>query len=72
MKIKKITKKLTLNKKTVAHLNNGELNAIQGGVDTWPPQCPSISVCLCPIETLKGPECFVTDVTCWHNSCEVC
>ena len=67
MKIKKVTKKLTLNKKTVAHLSNGELNAVQGGFLTSP-----ISVCLCPTETLKGPECFVTDVTCWHNSCEVC
>lgn len=32
MKTKKIGKKLTLNKNTVAHLDNGELNAIQGGV----------------------------------------
>jgi hypothetical protein len=31
MKIKKTGKKLTLNKNTVAHLDNGELNAIQGG-----------------------------------------
>lgn len=31
MKTKKIGKKLTLNKKTIAHLYNGELNAIRGG-----------------------------------------
>ncbi len=30
--MKKITKKLTLNKKTIAHLNKGTLAQIQGGV----------------------------------------
>jgi len=31
MKTKKFEKKLVLNKKTIAHLANGELNAAKGG-----------------------------------------
>lgn len=45
MKTKKIGKKLVLNKKTIAHLYNGELNAIQAGdgftkVGLSCPECP--------------------------------
>ena len=31
MKTKKIRKNLTLNKKTIAHLENGKMDAVQGG-----------------------------------------
>jgi hypothetical protein len=31
MKTKKFDKKLVLNKKTIAHLNKGEMNAVEGG-----------------------------------------
>lgn len=32
MKAKKLTKKLNLNKKTVAHLNSGDMKDVQGGI----------------------------------------
>ncbi len=50
MKTKKLSKKLVLRKKTVAHLNNGEMTAIVGGIMTI--DCASHSPvepsCLCP------------------------
>ncbi len=45
MKTKQFDKKLVLNKKTVAHLNNGEMNGVQGGIDTIYSTNPS---CSCP------------------------
>ena len=33
MKIKKLNKKLTLNKKTIASLNNSDMNSVKGGQD---------------------------------------
>ena len=33
MKPRKISKKLNLNKKTIARLNDSEMNAAQGGID---------------------------------------
>lgn len=41
MKVKTIEKKLFLNKKTVANLANDELNAVKGGVPSYP-ACDSI------------------------------
>jgi hypothetical protein len=46
MKSKKFDKKLTLNKKTLARLENSEMKAAQAGLDPWvdkrttPEQCP--------------------------------
>ncbi len=41
MKPKKFSKKLTLNKKTVAHLNGNEMTKVKGGIPTFPyPGCP--------------------------------
>jgi hypothetical protein len=53
MKTKKFGKKLVLNKKTVAHLGSGELNAAKGGVSgiSCPPfpQLPLPPTCIsCP------------------------
>lgn len=52
MKTQKFSKKLELNKETVARLNNGELRAAKGGaftfgVPTCWPECPIISVVIC-------------------------
>lgn len=48
MKSKKITKKLILNKKTVADLNHGELKNALGGVPF----------------TIEGSNCLACTVTC--------
>jgi hypothetical protein len=50
MKTKTYKKKLTLNKKTVAHLKNGEMNGIHGGGDA-------------PIKSVRYYPCL-TDMTC--------
>lgn len=39
MKTKAFEKKLTLNKKTIAHLDKGEMNDLRGG-KTRPTKCP--------------------------------
>jgi len=48
MKPKNFSKKLTLNKKTIVNLKNGEMNAVQGGV---PVSTTKVSIvtncCLC-------------------------
>jgi len=36
MKTKKFSKKLTLNKKTIADLNNGEMKVVRGGINEPP------------------------------------
>ena len=46
MKTKKIDKKLSLNKKTIVHLNNDEMDAVQGRYAKQPKcslYCPSTS-----------------------------
>ena len=40
MKLKTFTKKLNLNKKTIAHLDNREMNVLRGGANTRPTKCP--------------------------------
>ncbi len=55
MKVKKISKKLVLSKKTIANLENSELNVIQGGrtasprgtCHTWCDVDPYLSICAC-------------------------
>ena len=58
MKTKKFQKKLTLNKKTIVDLNNGEMKGAQGGADE-----PSIPPFFCPITFYN---CFTVDV---GNTC---
>lgn len=46
MRTKEISKKLSLNKKTIVHLNNDEMNAVQGRFAKQPAcslYCPSTS-----------------------------
>lgn len=40
MKVKTFSKKLILNKKTIAHLDNGEMKGLRGGANTRPTKCP--------------------------------
>jgi len=58
MKAKKITKKLSLNKKTVADLNHGELKNAQGGYGL----SVNYSNCLACTHS-----CVATCVTCTSN-----
>jgi len=56
MKTKNFSKKLTLNKKTVAHLNEGELKNIHGGgPDTFNPETETKGICC--LETLVTAPC---------------
>lgn len=56
MKTKKLDKKLDLNKKTIALLNNGEMNVIDGGYSV-----PGFTCLPCPTyET--GDPCKVCDI----------
>jgi natural product precursor len=55
MKTKKFEKKLSLNKKTIAHLNNGDMKSLQGGDVPSGCTCPfcqvnenSTVISLCP------------------------
>jgi hypothetical protein len=60
MKPKKFQKKLTLNKKTIADLSNGQLGKIKGGALTLPTRCrcvDSVDVCWVPTE---APETCIT------------
>jgi hypothetical protein len=53
MKTKKISKKLSLNKKTIVHLNNTEMDDVQGkGFDKKEPVCSAY----CP-STSESPDC---------------
>ena len=57
MKTKSFSKKLTLNKKTIANLRNDEMNGVHGGLRP----CTRID-----------PTCeraCLTDETCWPYSC---
>jgi len=56
MKPKALSKKLTFNKKTVAHLDNGKMKVINGGLRTlWPsPGCPSKIHTECFCDTSGG------------------
>jgi hypothetical protein len=51
MKAKKLSKKLMLNKKTIASLNESEMNSAQGGEKLIPmtPWCPTTSWFICCI-----------------------
>ncbi|NIM16489.1 MAG: hypothetical protein GTO45_31135 [Candidatus Aminicenantes bacterium] len=55
MKTKTFKKKLVLNKKTIADLNNGQLGKIKGG-KTGPTQLISVCVCQVPTENQTCPD----------------
>lgn len=56
MKAKRINKKLTLNKQTVANLNQREMRNSKGGA-TEPLICTSEPVLICTLETCKALQC---------------
>ena len=53
MKVKKIDKKLELNKKTISNLESSELKVIYGGLND--PRSMWISGCTCPPVLPQGP-----------------
>jgi hypothetical protein len=58
MKAKKIDKKLVLNKKTVAHLEQEQMNRVQGGKPiTWDIFCP-------PADTIRTCATVGTEFPC--------
>lgn len=75
MKTKKVEKKLFLNKKTIAHLNNGQLGQAKGGGPTT--TCDTCETCLtycsCTCETCVPTGVDPTEVTCnctGHKTCD--
>ena len=63
MKPKTISKRLGLNKKTIANLVNTEMKSVHGGHDSSP-TCPIVSVCRpcpvtegCPLATYRITNC---------------
>lgn len=63
MKTKKISKKLGLNKKTVAHLNSHQLAEIRGGDCTCCPTCPA---------TCEGATCLTCAALTNCDTCRNC
>jgi hypothetical protein len=61
MKTKKFSKKLVLNKKTVANLNGNEMNLIYGGA----PETYQKTVCFTDCET----NCYMCDYTIRSRCC---
>lgn len=55
MKTKQLSKKLKLNKKTVAHLDNGEMKVVFAGIRTE--ECPSWIKTHCTCTTVVEPSC---------------
>jgi natural product precursor len=45
MKIKTLNKKLVLNKETISHLDNRQMNNAAGGVNTYDPACYTDEKC---------------------------
>lgn len=63
MRSKRINKKLSLNKETVANLHSDEMNAVQGGTGISGAPCVSVIIpCTETFHTcLSGCVCFETD-----------
>jgi natural product precursor len=60
MKTKKFEKKLSLNKKTIANLNNGDMKHLQGGIKPTGCTCPFCRVTensLCPTAAITCQTC---------------
>jgi natural product precursor len=55
MKTTKFSKKLVLNKKTVANLENGEMKKVQGGKTVVSCPCPDTEFCPTWIFTICSP-----------------
>jgi hypothetical protein len=70
MKPKKIEKKLFLNKKTIAHLNNGQLGKAKGGGDTTScdtcETCQTNCSCTCETCVWTVTGCYCTG----HKTCD--
>jgi hypothetical protein len=58
MKTKKISKKLTLKKDTIAHLGIEKLNEVRGGVETMPQPCISYPLCVASVPPRLTCDCF--------------
>ena len=70
MKRKNFRKHLTLNKKTIANLNSGEMTVIHGGGDSLGTLCcdPSAkSYCECPTDPTL--ECPTTSLDTCYSAC---
>ncbi len=67
MKTKKFNSKLSLNKKTIANLNNHELNYVRGG-DTAPSACKCDSeIAICQPTGACTATCGETDEWCTNQ-----
>ncbi len=76
MKTKKINKKLSLHKKTIANLDNNEMNGAHGGGTLGTLCCipTGFSICKCPtgdtcIECPTVGESDVSYCDCWTENC---
>ncbi len=58
MKTKKLTKKLTLNKRTVSTLESVAMVDVKGGYDSIVSQCPSFCAEMCASYEYSGCDCF--------------
>lgn len=63
MKVKKLDRKLSLNKKTIVNLNSSEMNVVKGG-DTLDAECPSYTCISCPPNTYKCPTVVIFSCQC--------
>jgi hypothetical protein len=72
MKTKKLSKKLVLNKKTIANLCNEELSFLKGGrtTATCPLECQTNGFCtLAGCITVVEPDCAGTKAFCTWTKC---
>ena len=72
MKVKKFSKKLTLNKKTIANLNPNELKVVRGGDDTLICPPPTKHSICCTIDVHTCDTCFTYCGTCAYTECGTC
>lgn len=75
MKTIRLNKTLTLNKKTIVNLDNENMNALKGGINTLGTICPScdscLSECVCP--NTEPPLCTLTcDFKCLTETSRNC
>lgn len=73
MKVKKFNKKLTLNKRTVAHLGDDVMEHVKGGTQLTEVCGPSIDwrLSVAPV-TCRLHGCPPPDDTCREHSCYLC